>query len=671
MSETFEKVLVKDDRLGCITSKVKFQVLKGGQNITCQPFTAISQTNASHVYNVTVPSLETIISREVLWRSTVTLKISHPNKDPNEFAVNYGVTDALAPFPLHSLVTTMTATINNNTVSQNMADTLPILLRMVDPEEFARYDCMTPTALDYLSDYRDGVHKMEYQIDAGATNGTTLNRPTLYYPGPTETNPDGALTGDTLTFNATRPVSFLSHNNNVLGYDTNRLAGAAYYHKGRGSWKVKEVYAKDATSGAKRRPLLADTDVYVSFEVTEPLLMSPFVFGSGHGKQGFYGIQTMNFQMNMSPNANRAWRSATWYNPATGSPTPKTATIVGFDSSQLLFQFLTPHASDMLDPRNVVPFYELPVYRTSNLAALPARQNYGHANTDGKFDAAPSVTIQSSNIQLSGIPDKLLIFVRKPPATLSCADTDSFATIGNISLNFNNQAGLLSSMTPEQLYRNSIQSGLANMSWDEFCGSTVSVSDGAAGGNSQLRRPYTGMGAIQTTAGGTNTGHLGFQYSPTTGTILVLSFAEVIQLTEEYYAPGSLGSFNLQLTLQVQNNHYEPWAAGSYELVIIPMNSGVFVNERGTSSTFLSLLTKQDVLDALQQQPYSNSEIRRMVGGGFLDSLKSALGWVKGKLPAVRGVLENIPNPYAQTGANVLKTMGYGQGHKSIDNRLA
>jgi hypothetical protein len=329
----------------------------------------------------------------------------------------------------------------------------------------------------------------------------------------------------------------------------------------------------------------------------------------------------------------------------------------------------------MLDPRNVVPFYELPVYRTSNLAALPARQSYGHANAEGKFDAAASVTIQSSNIQLSGIPDKLLIFVRKPPATLSCADTDSFATIGNISLNFNNQAGLLSSMTPEQLYRNSIQSGLANMSWDEFCGSTVSVSDGAAGGNSQLRRPYTGLGAVQTTTGtgqsAVATGHLGFQYSPTTGTILVLSFAEVIQLTEEYYAPGSLGSFNLQLTLQVQNNHYEPWAAGSYELVIIPMNSGVFVNERGTSSTFLSLLTKQDVLDALQQQPYSNSEIRRMVGGGFLDSLKSALGWVKGKLPAVRGVLENIPNPYAQTGANVLKTMGYGQGHKSIDNRLA
>ena len=126
MAETFEKILVKDDRLGCITPKVKFQVLKGGQNITCQPFKAISETKASHVYNVTVQSLETIISREVLWQSTVTLKITTTGKVAEDFAVNYGVTDALAPFPLHSLVTTMTATINNNTISQNVMDTLPI-----------------------------------------------------------------------------------------------------------------------------------------------------------------------------------------------------------------------------------------------------------------------------------------------------------------------------------------------------------------------------------------------------------------------------------------------------------------------------------------------------------------------------------------------------------------
>ena len=644
MAETFEKILVKDDRLGCITPKVKFQVLKGGQNITCQPFKAISETKASHVYNVTVPSLETIISREVLWQSTVTLKITTTGKAAADFAVNYGVTDALAPFPLHSLVTTMTATINNNTISQNMMDTLPILLRMVDSEEFAKYDCMTPTALDYLAEYKDGVHRMDFQLDQNSQG-----QPCAYMRDATDSQPpaSGTLTG-------TKSTAFVSYPNNSLAFDMNRPAATAYYHKPRGAWKLEALYAVDASTNAQRVPRVTDTVVYARFKVTEPLLLSPFVFGSGYGKQGFYGIQTMNFNMNINSNAGRAWRSAVFEGT-------KTVEVEKFADSQLLFQFLTPHASDMLDPRNVVPFYEFPVYRTSNNVALQPRPNYGRAISTGVIEDAPTVTIASHNIQLSGIPDKLIIFVRKRVADLGCKDTDSYATIKGISINFNNQAGLLSSMTQEQLFRNSIQSGLANMSWDEFCGSTVSAASGST--NVGLREPYLGLGARDASPG--------FQMSPTTGTILVLNFAEVIQLTEEYYAPGSLGSFNLQLTVQVQNNQYEAWPENSYELVIIPMNTGVFVNERGTSSTFLSLLTKQDVLDALQQQPYSNFEMRRMVGGGFLDGLKSAVGWVKGKLPGLRSALEMVPNQYAQTGASVLKTLGYGQGHKSIDNRLA
>ena len=109
------------------------------------------------MYNVTVPSLETIICKEVLWRSTVTLNISYPDKGTNEFAVNYGVTDALAPFPLHSLVNVMTVTINSNTVSQNMQETLPVLLRMVDTEKLYMYNAMAPTALDFLADYNDAL----------------------------------------------------------------------------------------------------------------------------------------------------------------------------------------------------------------------------------------------------------------------------------------------------------------------------------------------------------------------------------------------------------------------------------------------------------------------------------------------------------------------------------
>ncbi|MFM7986017.1 MAG: hypothetical protein ACKPKO_42555, partial [Candidatus Fonsibacter sp.] len=113
------------------------------------------------------------------------------------------------------------------------------------------------------------------------------------------------------------------------------------------------------------------------------------------------------------------------------------------------------------------------------------------------------------------------------------------------------------------------------------------------------------------------------------------------------------------------------WAGNEYELVIMVMNSGVFVNERGTSSTCIGLLTKQDVLDTLQQQPYNNNKVRRLVGGGFLDNIRSGLGWITSKLPKVRGVSENVPHQYAQTGANVQKALGYGKGQRPIDNRLA
>ncbi len=47
-------------------------------------------------------------------------------------------------------------------------DTFQIILRMVDSEEFAKYDSMTPTAMGYLADHRDGIRQMEFQLDTNA-----------------------------------------------------------------------------------------------------------------------------------------------------------------------------------------------------------------------------------------------------------------------------------------------------------------------------------------------------------------------------------------------------------------------------------------------------------------------------------------------------------------------
>ena len=87
------------------------------------------------------------------------------------FAVNYGVTDALGPFPLHNLASTMTTTISNTSVSMNAQDELLALLRMCDAEELELYDCTTPTALDDLANCRESLDTRQYQNLSSSQGG--------------------------------------------------------------------------------------------------------------------------------------------------------------------------------------------------------------------------------------------------------------------------------------------------------------------------------------------------------------------------------------------------------------------------------------------------------------------------------------------------------------------
>ncbi len=110
--------------------------------------------------------------------------------------------------------------------------------------------------------------------------------------------------------------------------------------------------------------------------------------------------------------------------------------------------------------------------------------------------------------------------------------------------------------------------------------------------------------------------------------------------------------------------------------MLIPMNSGIWVNERGTCSVYTALLTKADVLDASDQGHYSHGTVKRMIGGSTLSNLKSALGWISSKLSFVKNVLSKIDHPMAKAGHDVLKAVGYGRsrggasGGNKLENRL-
>ena len=598
MSQDFKKVLVKDDRLN-VTDAISYAVHKGGQNMTAAQFNAISQSNTSHTYNIQVPSEQTLIDRRVLWQSTVVLGLQFGTTALNTLPFQYGVDSALAPFPLHQLASVMTATINNNAVSVNIRDVLPAILRFNDCRELQRYNGYTPTMWDNYLKYTDaaqfpnnplGGYQQGLDQDLIARGAWVLDAVSVTPP-----TAGGSLVASAI------PVS-----------------------SGTGSTYAAQLIALGSGGGGNSTGL-----IYVQFTVTEPLLLSPFIFGDVKANnQAFYGIQNMNFVFNIG-DTSRVWRTAL---------TSLTASsLIQFTNSRLLFNFLTPHPSDLIPARNVVPFYELPRY----ISAVS-----GLSTASGS-----SVQVRTSSLQLNQIPDKLIVFCRIPPSSQTNQTADSFYPISGVTINFNNMSGILASATTQDLYRYGVENG-SNQSWFEYSG-YGSV-------------PITNAATAVTTV---NANACSGARIPTVGSVMILEFGKDIQLSEDFYSSGSLGNFNLQLNLTVENNTAS--ALSALEIVVITMNSGVFVCERGTSSTFTGILTKQDVLDASAQEPYFSHDVKRMVGGGWLDSLKSVIGRVLPHLARMgKAELGKSDHPVAKAAHGALSALGYGASGGKLKDRL-
>ena len=375
----FNAVLVTDDRIANITDKIGYAVLKGGANITSSQYLAQSQSTSSHVFNINSPSLETLLDRTIKWQCTVQLQITG-TPQVGKTVINYGITDSLACYPLHQLVSIMTATVNNNSISCNTRDILPALVRMNDNRKVARECGTTPTAVDTYYNYADGVFA----------------------------------------------------NNNVLGGYQNGSFDNDFVS--RGSWVIDRI-SESATGAVVPLTVQAGTAIktaYVTFTCTENLLLSPFLwYNAGHNNGAMVGIQNLNFVFNIG-SGSRVWRSANRMQDIVGSTVPQFATVtpVAFTGSKLLMTFLTCHSDQMLPVKCITPYADYPRYLTSYNATLPACP----AATPGIPQQLVSTTMRTSSISLNCVPDKLIIFVRKNASLQNCGDADSFAVINGISL---------------------------------------------------------------------------------------------------------------------------------------------------------------------------------------------------------------------------------------------
>ena len=98
-------------------------------------------------FAVTVPSENILVDRNVTISARPTFRVTIPaGLAANSIAFQYGSTEALNQFPLNSLFTNATATINQASFSVNTQDMLHTLIRMSDDEVLSKYNC------PYMSD---------------------------------------------------------------------------------------------------------------------------------------------------------------------------------------------------------------------------------------------------------------------------------------------------------------------------------------------------------------------------------------------------------------------------------------------------------------------------------------------------------------------------------------
>jgi len=600
MSSDFKKILVKDPRL-MVTDQLAYAVKKGGQSIVSQPASAIAQSTSSVNFNVQIPSEQTIVDRRVWVQSTVRIRFNVTGGGPtgtNPVVLSYGNNIALSAFPFHQLCSTVQATLNNNVTSINIKDVLPFLTRSNDCRQLQKATSSCPTLPDkYYFNSDDMGQGGELTLVNGAYSNGFI-RPDIIGNPPASINgnfasgsidsdilPNGAFAGTGAIATLANPLNLANGPPVQLFYSSNNTANGPYVPV------VNDVTTTTGPGGfvpSLAPAVVAGTPITSNwfelvFTTIEPVLCQPFLWSDPvSNTQGIYGLQTCQLQYNLT-DANRAFRITDTI-LGYGAIVVRSATIQSVNNSTLWFKYLTPHPSTLLPARNVIPLLTYDRY-FSNASNPALGANFGTGS------------ITSNTYNLTQVPDKICIFLRKKQSTQTPVDTDFTPVIQNINLNWNNNAGLLSSASLQDLYYYSVNSG-SNQTFQEFCGQAYSQGSGFSSGTAS-----------------------GFSHTvPTVGSYLMLDFATIVQLTEDFYSCGSLGNFQLQFRLTIANQTSAIIPANTLELVVVVVNSGIMVTDRGQTSTYSGILTKNDVLEASNTEPLSILDVKRMVGSGHMDS---------------------------------------------------
>jgi hypothetical protein len=497
-----------------------------------------------------------------------------------------GVNCALSPFPLHQAVSTMTATINDTVSTINTSDVLNEVLRFVNQKK-NRLQRTCPTMLDKYADYSQCAN--------------LANNPQNSYSNATDYDnvPNGAFWD--VVFTDAQGNELVG--DNAVGYPSALPASGKNVVNVRYRNGIPVVSAGGNTLTAK------NYDIYVRYKSTEKLVLSPFIFSEECGDEtGLFGMNNIQLVMNFQ-NPNKLLRLLPKQS-IVGTPAPLAA---GLSISDLRYRtsnpwvnpvlnclFITPSLDLALPPKSVVPYLEYPRYLSNfQNKTIPAN------STD---------LLQSQTIVLPQIPDMLVIYCKAGQLGANATNTpqfgDFYLPLDNITMNFDNYSGLLSSHTREQLYNISVDNGL-EVDWNAW--------------NGLSSKSSVDVGKLNTVGG-----------------FLVLRFGKDIQL-QSAQAPSVVGNYTLQFTVRA-NNRFDV-AASNITLFTMTVNSGFFETQSGSSRILKGVLTESDVINARENaSAITRTQLERMVGGSFWSKLGTALNKAKDVLmnPMVRQGIKTL-----------------------------
>lgn len=374
------------------------------------------------------------------------------------------------------------------------------------------------------------------------------------------------------------------------------------------------------------------TSASVSAVITEPLFIPPLTYGYPDACPGLVGVQTFDLEITWG-DLSRIWSHA---DPPNTSPATVAAVfaaqpngvVVTLGIPTLNFEYITPTEVQNIPASVSYSFYNIKRYITSDNQAL-----------------APfaSRTLVANNFQLSSIPRRLLIYVKRRTIDEDYTTTDTFMQINNINLLWNNSNGLLSSASLQDLYDVAVGNG-CNVSFEQWSGGPAY--------NLSFVVPPIGFDSPTP------------QFYGTIGSVLALTPGKDIGLGS-LQAPGLLQNFQIQIQVTVKNmNHRESIIPSLY---IIVVEDGTFTIQNLSGIQQVGVITPQEILNLSASPDAEVVELDQMMGGNFWTGLKDfGEGFVKGVervLPVIEKGVE-IGSKVAPLVAPLLLAAGDKKGRK-------